>query len=298
MRMNVLLEEMGESLPDNIRSFMVVSNSQNATTYTMPSQGFSASFLHKQEGIMKDTLLLSGLHLRTLLEMFSGRGNTSIPLYDYEANAIGTVSLNDLFNPLMHYRYCVISGEYVHDLFSRTFQLESPRLFGSKIKTADLFDAMTKFLSAVRVNDLVGLLRGSLKSLTVDSEPRDIAFAVQNVHSLTQIISDRILVPRFQGFQQFLFRQLTEDEKLKIKESDGNSKVVLERRFGKPNFKIGDDPRAETIVMYVNINGKSESFEFSQAEFFAELSQAFSEEPLVTLDKLVERFDKLEGSDY
>ena len=297
LRMNALLKEMGESLPDETRSSLVITRSHGAITHTSPSKGFSASFLHKQEEIMKDALLLSGLHLRTLLEMFSGRGNAPVPLYDYEGNSIGTVSLAVLFNTLMHYRYCVIYGEYVHDLFSRTSQLESPRLFGSKIKTAELFKAVVTFITAIRMNDFVGMLRRSLKGLAVDSEPREIAFAVQNVHSLNQIISDRILEPQFQGFQQFLCRELTEDEKIKIKESDGKSEVRLERRFGKPSFKIGDDPGAAAIDMHININGKSECFEFSQAEFFGELSQALGDEPLETLDRLVERFDKLAGSD-
>ena len=295
LRMNGLLGDLANSLPDDVRSSMVVSNSQDTTTYTMPPGVVSAALLHKQEEIMKDALLLSGLHLRTLLETFSGQRNTRVPLYDYEGNSNGLVSFAEIFNTAMHYRYCVISGEYIHDIFSQDSQLASPRLVGSKIKTSDLFDAMLKSISSIRVNDFVGMLRGRLQSLRADSESREIVFAFQNAHSLSHIISDRILDTRFQSFQKFLFRELTEDERLIIKKSDGKSEIRLERRFGKPRFKIGADLRAETIEMHLNINGKQESFEFSQEEFFIELSQAFGNDPILTLDQLIKQFDKFEG---
>ena len=268
LRMNRRLKEMTDSLPDEVRSSLVVTKSHNATTYTMPSPGLSASFLHEQEEVMKDALLLSGVHLRTLLETFSGRGNVPVPLYDYEGNAMPPVSLSTLFNTLMHYLYCVVSGEYVHDIFSGKTQLDSPKLVGSKIKTADCFSAMVDFMSSIRVNDLVGVLRGSLKSLSVDSEPRRIVFALQNVHSLNQLISERMLDARFSGFQRFLFRELTADETRRIREASGESEIVLKRRFGKPSFKVGAELGAELIEMHLNINGVSESFEFGQEEFF------------------------------
>lgn len=294
LRMNRLLEDLAENLPEDVRSSMVVSNSQDATTYTMPPRVSSASLFHKQEEIMKDALLLSGLHLRTLLETFSGQRNTRVPLYDYEGNSMGLVSFAEIFNTAMHYRYCVISGEYVHDIFSRSYQLNSPRLVGSKIKMADLFGAMLRSISSIRVNDFLGMLRGTLQGLNVNSESREIIFAFQNVHSLSQIISDRILDARFQGFQKFLFGELTEDEKLRIKESAGKVEIKLERRFGNPRFKIGADLGAETIEMHLNINGKQEHFEFGQEEFFKELSHTFGVDPIFTLDQLVEQFDKFE----
>ena len=293
-RMNVLLKGLADSLPEETRSSFTVTRSPNAITHTAPE--LPAAFLHIQEGMVRDALLLSGLHLRTLLEMFSGRGNLQVPLYDYEDHPIGTVSLIVLFNTLMHYRYCVIHGEYIHDIFSRTSQLESRRMFGSKVKTVELFARMIEFITSVTVNDFVGLLRGSLKDLGVDSEPREIAFVVQNVHSLEQAISDRIQDPRFGELQQLLFRQLTDDEERRIANSDGTSKIVLQRVFTSPSFKIGDNPRAGIIAMHININGKSEAFEFTHEEFFGTLSRAFGQHPLITLENLEERFRRLEGS--
>ena len=46
----------------------------------------------------------------------------------------------------------------------------------------------------------------------------------------------------------------------------------------------------------LNINGESESFKFSQEEFYEELSQAFGHEPILTLEILAAQFDELEGS--
>ena len=239
--------------------------------------------------------MLSGLHLRTLLELLSARRNTSVPLYDYEGNPNGTTTLNTLFHMLIHHRYCVISGEYVHDIFSDRAQLDSPRLFGSKIKSAELFNAMLNYVSTITINDFVGVLRSRLEGLTVVSEPRDIIFAVQNVHSLAEIIGARITDGRFPKMQELLFREFTADEESQIEEARRQSKVVtLKRRFGKPMFSIDAALHEKRIQMAVNINGKSESFRFDQEQFFGVLNQVYGKDPIVPLEELLKRYDKPE----
>ena len=294
-RMNHKIRALADSLPEEIRSSTQVYRKGNALIHASPSSEFPDWFLYRQEELMKEGLLLSGLHLRTLLEILSGRRNIPVPVYDYEGNPNGTVTLNELFHMLIHHRYCVVSGEYVHDIFSGRAQLESPRLFGSKVKSAELFNAMLSYISGIKVNDFVGVLRGRLKSLAVDSEPRDIMFAVQNVHSLAEIIGDRITDDRFPALRELLFREFTAEEKRKIEVARKQSKTIaLVRRFGEPAFKIDPVLHEERIEMSININGKSESFKFDQEQFFGVLSQFFGEDPIVSWDKLVEHYDRAE----
>ena len=132
-RLNHRLRALEQSLPEDTRSSMQVIRTGSTLIHQLPASGFPASFLHQQEELFKEGLLLSGLHLRTLLEIYSGKGNKHVRLFDYDGNSIGEISLNSLFNTLIHHRYCVFSGGFVHDMFSGDSQLESPRLFGSKV---------------------------------------------------------------------------------------------------------------------------------------------------------------------
>ena len=66
-RMQALQQELRESLPSEVRASMVESRSGNQITFTSPEGGFPASFLYKQDEIIKDAVLLSGLHVRTLV---------------------------------------------------------------------------------------------------------------------------------------------------------------------------------------------------------------------------------------
>ena len=289
-RMNHRVRALADSLPEEVRSSMRVSHTGNVVIY---ESEFPDWLLHRQEELTKEGLLLSGLHLRTLLEILSGRRNESVNVYDYDGNANGTVTLNELFHILMHHRYCVVSGDFIHDVFSGKSQLESPRLFGSKVKSSDLFNEMLKYVSTITINDFVGVLRGRLENLTVQSEPRDIMFAVQNVHSLAGIIGERIPEKRFPKMQELLFREFTAEEKRQVEEATRQNKTVrLVRYFREPSFKIDPALHEKRIEMSININGKSESFTFEQDQFFGVLTRVYGDDPIVPLDKLVESYDK------
>ena len=291
-RMNHRIRALADSLPEDIRSSIRVDRTNNALIHKSPTSEFPDWFLHRQEELTKEGLLLSGLHLRTLLEILSGKGDIPIALYDYENNSTGTVSLNRLFNTLMHLRYCVISGEYVHDIFSGRSKIDSPRLFGSKMKSAELFNTMLTYVSRITINDLVGVLRGQLERLNVDSEPWSIMLAIQNVHSLAEIIGDRITDGRFTKMQELLFREFTAEEKRKIEDSRRRTTAItLVRKFGKPSFKIDAALNEKRIEMSININGKLETFRFDQGEFFRALTQVYGDDSVVPWEKLVERYD-------
>lgn len=291
-RSNHRIRALADSLPEKVQASMRMYRTENALIHESPSSELPDWFIQQQEDLNKEGLMLSGLHLRTLLEMLSGRRNKPVPVYDYEGNANGTVTLNALFHMLMHHRYYVISGEYVHDIFSDRSQLESPRLFGSKVKSAELFNLVLAYLSEITINDFIGVLRGNLERLTVDSQPREIMFAVQNVHSLAEIIGDRISDSRFPQMQELLFKEFTENEKVKIKTARMHGRTIkLVRQFRKPMFQIDPALQQRRIKMSININNKSESFEFDQKQFFEVLSDVFGDDSLVCWDRLRKRYD-------
>ena len=294
LRLNRRLRALAESLPEEVRSTASVSQTDKATIYEMREAGFGASLVHQADELTKDALLLSGLHVRTLLEIFSGKGNIQVGVYDYDSNEIGTVSLTQLFNTLMHYRYCVVSGGYIRDIFSGDRQVESQRLTGSKIDTVELFEAILDYVSGIRVNDFVGMLRGRLEGLNVHSEPRDIMFAVQNVHSLEQVIGDRITDERFPDMMQLLFKELTGDDTCVIGSSKGQSRVTLVGRFAKPHFKIGAELQEKRIEMSIEMDETSQEFTFDRDEFLQALTDVYGDEPLTPLEKLVDRHGGLE----
>lgn len=293
-RLDHRLRVFKESLPPEIRSSIQATYGKNAAVYTVPGQNFPDWFIHRQEELTKEALLLSGLHLRNLLDILKDKGNRPVTIYDYDGNPNGTVTLHKLCAMMMHHRYWVISDQYIHDIFSDKKELGSKGLFGSKVDSAELLQAMLAFLSEITVNNFVGVLRGRLKSLTTDSAPRDIMFATQNVHALDQIVGDRISDPRFSALQNFLFSELTADEKSQIEAAKGQDQIKLVRHFGRPRFKVAEKLHEKRLIMSITINDKLEAFQLDQAKFFDALIQAFGGDPIMTLDKLMERYDKPE----
>ncbi|MXZ90816.1 MAG: hypothetical protein F4W95_05975 [Chloroflexi bacterium] len=295
------LREMSEIIPaDVFPSVEYTESGDGIGLYTLPPGDYSDAIIHQQEQILKDTLLLSGIHVRTLLEDFSGRGNVPVPIYDYESEPAGSVSLAEIFNTLEHYRYCVVSGEFVHDVFSSKGQLGSDQLVGSKMKIHELFNAIFVFISRIRIKDFAGVLRARLENLSVDSDRSDAIFAVQNVHSIAQIMHERtVVVGTLPEFIAVLNRklELTTKERriLQDAEDKGETEVHLVRIGGLPVFSIGRLLHNKMIETHITINGESEKVEISWDEFFRELVKVHGDEPLVPREVLEKRFEHLDA---
>ena len=294
-QMSVRQEKSRVSLPTEIREAMVDTRSGEVITSSLPSGDFPPAFIYEQDEIMRDALLLAAPHVRTLIEIFSGKGNRIVPTYDYDGNQTGGVSMQRLFSTLSHHRYCVVSGGFLHDIFSDQDTPGLPDEFGTKIEQVELIDAVFEFLDGITVNDFVGMLRGRLEHLTVDSKARDIIFAHQNVVALDNVVEDRLSDASFQPFLNFLFRGLTANEDAMLAEaaSRGETEVRLTRVFPTPSFQISDDLSSKVIRMHITINGKAEKFEFEQQEFFGKLTATCGTEPLLTQERLGRRFAEL-----
>ena len=64
-----------------VRSSIQATQGKNATVFTVPGQGSPDWFIHRQEELTKEALLLSGLHLRNLLDIFNDKGNRPVAIY-------------------------------------------------------------------------------------------------------------------------------------------------------------------------------------------------------------------------
>ena len=148
-------------------------------------------FDHARELEAEDMVLLSSIHLRTLFEAFSGKFNRSIPLYNYEGQVFGDVLLKDIFDAVLHHRYFVIRGEFMIDLFSHERSLDPNSFFGSKVDLYKFLDGVIAAINSIKVKDYMGMLRSKLNRLSVESEPKDMIFAIQNIESLNRVVRDR-----------------------------------------------------------------------------------------------------------
>ena len=297
-RIEALQGELEKALPSEIRASLMESRSGNEITFTSPTSELPALFLYQQDQVIKDAVLLSVSHMRTLLDLLSSKGNRAVPTYDYDGNPTGSVTIHQLFNALSHHRYCVVSAGFVCDIFSGDDTPGLPDLFGTKVKVEELLAASIGFLEGITVNDFVGILRGRLESLTVNSKPKDIIFAHQNVYALAEVVRCRLGDARFSPFLDYLFGEFTADEINKIQESKGHASVRLKRRFNLPRFTIGPDLDAKVIEMAITINDQQEKFEFRQQEFFENLTSTCGEESLILVQRLRQLIDTLESDDY
>ncbi|GEM_PF-5600129 len=274
----------------------------NSRSYELLPGDDTDAFLHMQEAVLKDALLLTGIHVRTLLEDFSGIGNLPIPVYDRRGDRVGDVSLARVFNTLSHYRYCVVSGPFVHDMFSKEAQLGPDDLSGTKMKTNEVGDAVLEFLSKIRVRDFVGVLRARLEKLTVRSSRREMMFLVQNVQALDRIVCDRSLSDDMPEFMQFLAERAGVGKERVVPDKDfiNLSSSNWLRRTGIPNFQIASVLSSKMIQMDLALSedeiGPRRVAMFSWDEFFGRLIQAHGNEPLVLYGVLRLRVEALDNA--
>ena len=292
-RASRLLQELGNVLPDDVRTSTAITEEDGVVKHTLPEGHHADVLLHRQEEILKDALLLSAIHVRTLLEDFDGVGNIPVAIYDYEGGLAGNVLLSKVFHTLAHYRYCMVSGEFVHDVFSREGQLGDSHLAGTKMKVEDLFSAVFEFISKVRIRRFAGVLRARLHGLSSDSESHEMIFAVQNLQSVSQIIRDRteagIQPP---GFLSFIQERLVL-EKLEAEAPKGAREFHVQVLWNHLSFRIADDLSQQLVEVRLGVGKNTELVKLTWDEFFTALVQFHGDEPLVSYDTLVERFEAL-----
>ena len=130
-------------------------------------------FIHQRDLETEDTILLASVHLRTLLEAFSGKfSNHRITLYGYENQGIGNVSLKDVCDVLLHHRYFVIHDMFLIDPFSHTRALDSESFYGSKVSISDWIDGVIAVINRITVKDYMGCCARGLSTFLLSPNPK------------------------------------------------------------------------------------------------------------------------------
>lgn len=281
-------QDLQGSLSDEVGTAITTVNEGTATVFELPESEQTELFFQRLEQKIEETVFLTLLHLRTMLEIFNGCKNDTIGLYDYEDNRIGDVPLMELANLLMHHRYLVVKDYCVHNIFSDRKQLPSTRLFGSKIRVHELFDTIQSVLNEIKINDFTGIVRTRLEQLSVNSEARDIVFLIQNIRSITYIVQERFEDSSFSEVRELLLRDIHRRQIASLPKAGnlGPVSYSYSLRLGRPEFKIDDDLSARKIVMHIKVNGENEELKFGYEEFFDALTSACGDEALLSPEQL------------
>lgn len=240
-------------------------------------------FLHQHEIETERKILLISLHMRSLLEVVPGV-KTNMNLYDYNQKIIGEISMKDALNAFMHYKYFVVNGQWICDLFTTREQPASPKwAVGSKIDVFDYFDAILKTVNGITVNDFIGAVRSKLAKLSVKSTMIDIMSTVQNVHSLSRVVNERIQDPRFNGMMNILFGDLMQRDIARMDTKSLPSTFRYSMTFRNLHFQIGGILSQKRLKLSTEFNGEPISVEIPYTELFSTLSQAFGDDPLIRI---------------
>ena len=281
-------QDLKGSLSSEVKTAIRTVNEGTKTVFELPQSEQTELFFQRLEQKIEETVILTSLHMRTMLEIFSGNRNVPIGLYDYEDNRIGDVPLMELANLLMHHRYLVVKDYCVHNIFSDKKQLLSTRLLGSKIRVHELFDTIKNVLNDIKVRDFTGVVRSRLERLSVNSEARDIVFLIQNIRSITYIVQERFEDSSFSEVTELLLRDINRRHITSLPTAGNLGPVSYSYSLllGRPEFQIDDDLSARKIVMHIKVNGENEELKFGYEEFFDALTSACGDEALLSPEQL------------
>ena len=140
-----------------------------------------------------DTLILISTQARNLFHLFR-RLDRKITVLGYDGKPTGKIKLTQLFNQFVHNRYFFLDGEHVSDLFSAKPRETAPiskTFMGYKFNWLEMIYAIEAATRLVKMNDLIGLLRGSLKNLSPDMPHADVILLIQNLHSFSEMFRTR-----------------------------------------------------------------------------------------------------------
>ena len=243
-------------------------------------------FIHDRESETEDTVLLLSVHLRTLLETFSGKFNRhSVALYNYDGQRLGKVSLKKVCDVLLHHIYFAIRDEFVTDLFSHESSLEPETFFGSKFSVSDFFDSIIEVINSITINEYVGMLLARLHRLSAESDPKDMLFAIQNVHSLAGIVRDRIEDSRTRDLLPMILGDAVGDLWEGAPKPAPGEVAVTKFQFTAPTFKIVDDLSDLRIEISFTFNNVKQVTTADCRELLKQIAQVYRGDALIPVER-------------
>lgn len=203
-----LLEEIRRS----IDGFVVDNNAWNEERNRLTGETEIAECDVRYDKKAMDFVILVSAHSRNLFDLMPRFNARSIPRLDYQGAPNGEVTLRELFDTLIHNRYCYFDGSCVRDLFSGEFKKKrsalSGRFMGYGFDMLDFVKGISEVIEEVTVKDLTQFLRGKFKGFTADSKPQDVVSLIQNVYALSELLRAKVPTPEYQFMLCLMFDDL------------------------------------------------------------------------------------------
>ena len=245
-------------------------------------------FLHELEEKCEEVIFLITVYLRSLIEVFGREIDEGLSIYNYDGrDSSNTITVRELSNIFMHNRYLVIRGEYLMDVFSDKKQLQSGKYFDSKIRVLEYFAATKKIIEKnITLSTFLDMIELRLDKVSAQSDPQEIIFLVQNIHSLNKIVESKMHDKRFSEMVNLIFKK-TIDSTIKraLIQYPDHDELPIRFTFTPPKFKIAEDLSSKKIEVFTTTNGTQEKLELEYKELFSVLRQNFGQDPLITFEK-------------
>ena len=143
--------------------------------------------------VMDFTILLA-TYARNLFHLIKRVNDTAIPKLNYDNKPDGDIRLTEVFDTLIHNRYYYFDGTRIRDIFSEQPARRSlaDKFMGYGFDFEVFAKAIWDVVHDIELRDLTQLIRWKYKNLTIDSNPQDVVFLVQNVQSLSDLMKVEI----------------------------------------------------------------------------------------------------------
>lgn len=162
----------------------------------LPLTDTSGQIFQRYTTEVENVILLTGLYSRILFEIIPKVGKSKIPVYDYNSKRVGRITLDDIADLFSHHRYLFIDGEYIKDLFTDRKYLPTG-FMGGKVIWQEYINSIEEAIYSIKIRDLTKILSSSIKKMSGASPYGKIVFLVQNMESLTNIMSQKISDARY-----------------------------------------------------------------------------------------------------
>lgn len=267
-------EQLGESV-------QIPSGAQDV--FLPDDTRLTQAILDEQDDLLEDIFVSTSLYLRILTEIFSNRMRRhKVPVYNYNDDVEGHVPLRKISNVLQHHRSIVVKDGYIVDLVSADEYVivDKPQM-GLKISFREYIDEVVKAVHSIRVNDLVGVLRGLTKRISAESSPKDILFLVQNLYTLGGVAvspGDNVSGPLETVLNNVAMKTLN-------RARPRTRTITMSVVFRTPRFYLEPDLNSKQVRTAVEVNGKMQSYVLGYEDFFIEVAEAYGGRQLYVPDR-------------
>ena len=230
-----------------------VAQGDRAGLASVPESGPERRLYFEFTRSLAGVLILLSAQARNLFDLFP-RLDRRIHLTDPSGKRAGDIKLANLFVHFVHNQYLFLEGEHVSDLFPANPRPGAPisRAFmGYRFNWIEYVEAIDVAIRDVKLNDVIGLLRGRLKKLSLESPYSDIVFLIQNLESFSRLLGTKVPDERYRSMLGLLFddEATARLDALKLESEIGSALLVPV--FNAPSVKIHERLSEKKFKVYV-----------------------------------------------